>query len=364
MAAHGVVIHWGPGDFNSVSRGRILAAYVIGSTLTSTIPGISIAGEIPLVTLFTPALDAEYVYYGEAKSLNVIPTTPTGIPTPAIITRVSLELSRIPYLFIDAGSYIDPKIPLLRLSNRTIGRRIDHEDALPRGLSRRIFEEARSLGERISRGVDVVLIGESIPGGTTTAMAILEGLDFEGGKLVSSSMKSNPVELKMRVVSSALERLRNRSDPFEVNDVVGDPVHISIAGLAMGSLKNSTVLLAGGTQMLAVLALMGRIKEFDQDRVILTTTRWIIRDKGNEIVGFIRKHFEGISVAYVDLNFNDSPYWGLRAYEEGFVKEGVGAGGTALVAVLRGAPIKLLVEEICREYGRVVKLYEHSQRVQ
>jgi len=63
-----------------------LCVYVIASTKTSTIPGISLAGQAPLFTLFTPTLDVEYLYHGAPVSFPVIPTTPEGIPTPAIIT--------------------------------------------------------------------------------------------------------------------------------------------------------------------------------------------------------------------------------------------------------------------------------------
>ena len=356
LCVSGVSFLWGRRDLGFLTRGRVLAVYVIGSTLTSTIPGISIAGEMPLATLFTPALDAEYVYLGEPRSVDVIPVTPTGIPTPAIITRVSLEVSSTPYIFIDSGSYVEPRIPVIRLKSSVYGRRIDRENALPAGSSEKIFEEAYSLGERISRGLDALLIGESIPGGTTTAMAILRGLGFESSELVSSSMRNNPMDLKKKVVNEALKRLREYMSPFEINDALGDPVHIAIAGLVMGSLRNTRIILAGGTQMLAVLALIKSIeKNFDQDKILIATTRWIIKDRGREIRDFIERYFSRVSVAYTELDFGDSPHEGLRAYEEGYVKEGVGAGGTALLALCRGVSLRELIERIYSEYERVMR---------
>ena len=340
---------------NEFKKGNAIALYVIGSTLTSTIPNISIAGTIPIATLFTPALDVEYVTFGKPVTVDIIPTTPEGIPTPAIITRMALKLSKIPFMVINSGVFTTPKIPIITLPSKEVGKRIDIENALPAGTSKSLFNESKALGETFGRLADVVLIGESIPGGTTTAMAILEALGYEGRNLISSSMKMNPLSIKEEVVNKALKRLRNFEDPFVVNDVVGDPVHISIAGLALGILAtNRYVVLAGGTQMLAVLALMKSITPtFNQRKVMLATTKWIINDKGKEIIKFINDITPHISLTYINLSFEDAPFPGLKAYEEGFVKEGVGAGGTALLAIAKGAKVDELKEQIYNEYRRI-----------
>lgn len=339
----------------SAKRGKVLAVYVIGSTMTSTIPGISIAGAMPLATLFTPALDVEYLYYGRPRTVDVVPTTPAAIPTPAIITRVSLRLSRVPFLVVDAGSYIMPKMPVVVLPSRRVGGRIDVEEALPPGTSEKLVNEGRNLGATLGAVADVILIGESIPGGTTTAMAILQGLGYPGYTLVSSSTKKNPLELKRFVVSKALQRVKSEGDPLAVNDAVGDPLHISVAGLALGAIEaGSTVVLAGGTQMLAVVALMKALSpNFDHSKVVHVTTKWVYLDKGGEIMNFIRSIVPGMAFAYSVLDFSNAPYQGLRAYEEGFVKEGVGAGGTAFVAMLKGVDMGEIVEGVYEEYRRI-----------
>lgn len=350
------IVHGSP-DIDRIAYGRAVAVYVIGSTMTSTIPGISLAGSMPIATLFTPALDVEYLFYGRPVSLDIVPTTPTGIPTPAIITRVSLQLSKTPFLVVNAGSYIEPAIPRIDLPSKTVGRRIDVEDALPRGTSRRLFEEASSIGYALGSVADIVLVGESIPAGTTTAMSILLGLGYNAYSIVSSSSKDNPLELKRRVVEKAVRRLRGGEDPFTINDIVGDPLHISVAGIALGALRaEALVVLAGGTQMLAALALMKAIEQlFKQSNVILATTRWIYRDRGREIVDFVKENTPGIAVVYTDIGFEDAPSDGLRAYEEGYVKEGVGAGGTAFLAIARGVDAATLKKGIYLEYERITR---------
>uniref|UniRef100_A0A7C5UWY7 Uncharacterized protein n=1 Tax=Ignisphaera aggregans TaxID=334771 RepID=A0A7C5UWY7_9CREN len=49
---------------------KTLCIYVIASTKTSTIPGISLAGQVPLLTLFISTLDVEYLYYGTPVSFQ------------------------------------------------------------------------------------------------------------------------------------------------------------------------------------------------------------------------------------------------------------------------------------------------------
>lgn len=343
-------------SIDKIRHGRVIAIYVIGSTMTSTIPGVSIAGAMPIVTLFTPALDVEYLYNGMPITLDVIPTTPTGIPTPALITRVSLQLSRISFVVVDAGSYVPPKVPTtIALPSRCVGGRIDKENALPLGTSERLFNESKYVGSALGRVADVVLVGESIPAGTTTAMAILQALGYQGRKLVSSSMDKNPVELKKLVVDKALQKIKDGEDPFTVNDLIGDPLHISVAGIALGVIEvGSVVVLAGGTQMLAVLGLMKNIsKNFDQSKVVHATTRWIFLDKGKEMLEFIKSVAPGIGFVYSVLDFSSAPFQGLKAYEEGFVKEGVGAGGTAFIALAKGISIRDLIEGIYSEYHRI-----------
>jgi len=341
-----------------IKSGKAMAVYVIASSMTSTIPGISLAGAAPMATLFTPALDVEYLFYGKCVTLDLIPTTPTGIPTPAIITKAALHLMKIPFVVVDAGSYVEPKIPHIRLSSRCVGRRIDKEDALPSGTSRNLFEEAKNVGRILGSIANIVLIGESMPGGTTTALAILQGLGYEAYNIVSSASKVNPIELKKTIVEKALKRLKDVKDPFTVNDVVGDSLHISIAGIALGALQaGSIAILAGGTQMLAALSLMKAINPlFPQDKVVIATTRWIFADKGKEITGFLNEVLPNVSLIYVDINFADAPFEGLRAYEEGYVKEGVGAGGTASMAVIKGFGVDDLKKAIFDEYKRLVEV--------
>ena len=346
-----------PGILEHFKRRPTIFVLFIASTRTSTIPGISIAGPTPEATLYTPALDAEYLLAGRPLSLDVLPVTPDGIPTPALVSRAVLGLLRIPALIVDAGSYIEPAVPHARLPSRVVGERIDRGRALPRGRSRRLYEEAKLLGQSLSHGHNVV-VGESMPGGTTTAMAIMETLGYRARGRVSGAGPVNPHGLKLKVYEEGLRASGLRvpaNDVFEAVDSLGDPLHVSIAGFVAGALEaGSAVMLGGGTQMCSVLAILRRLGVDLEGKVILATTRWLAEDKSSDIMGLVKEVQPSVPVAVADLDFGKAPYRGLRMYEEGYVKEGVGMGGLLALAAVKGLSRDSLLEAIYREYERVM----------
>ncbi len=342
---------WAP--FAEALRGRVVFLVVVGSSRVSTIPGLSIAGSSPEATLYTPTLDAEYLLAGRPVTLDVIPVSPEGLPTPALITRAVLSAVRdVQVGVVDAGCRFEPRVPHVALPSRTMGGRIDVEPGLPRGAPESLFREARLLGASIARGLDTVMLGESIPGGTTLAAAILEALGYRGLGRVSSSSRSNPHSLRERVVKAALSRLRGGESLWEKLSEVGDPVHVSLAGAALGALDTGArVVLAGGTQMAAVLAILSALGV--TSGVAVATTPWILRDPSSDFTGLVRDVAPWAPVLYTDFSLADSRYPGLRAYEEGWVKEGVGAGGALVLAAARGFDAVEVVRLVEAEYVRV-----------
>jgi len=341
--------------------GYPLAIYIIASTRTSTIPGISIAGPSPEATLYTPALDVEYLVMGRPLTLDVIPMTPEGLPTPALITRVALSMLSIPYIVVDAGSYIDPKIPHVDLPSRVVGDRIDSGRALPLEKAEALFSEAKTLATMLVPPQGSIIVGESMPGGTTTAMAIMEALGFRAVGRVSSAGPTNPHELKKSVFMKGVERSGLRiptDDVFKAVSAVGDPLHISIAGFVAGALeRDAWILLAGGTQMCAVLAILKKMGIDLRNRVAIGTTRWIVEDPSSDIEGLVRDIAPEVPILATKLSFANAPFHGLRMYEEGFVKEGVGAGGTVIaLTILRGVDVKDVENAIYHEYRRLLEM--------
>jgi len=150
---------------------------------------------------FTPPADAEFLHYGSCKSIDMIPMTPDGKPTPALLTKAALESASIPQVIINAGSKIAPKLPYFETS-LIPGKNIAMEPGLEQSLVERAIDYGRILGRTLASCTDCLIIGESIPGGTTTALAVLKS--FGIGAHVSSSMPKNPESLKNEIVEKAL----------------------------------------------------------------------------------------------------------------------------------------------------------------
>jgi len=361
MVGFRVVGRWAAQEWLA-TKGVELVVF-IASTRVSTIPGISVAGPSPEATLYTPALDLEYLVLGKPRSAEVVPVTPDGIPTPAVLTRAVANLTKLRVLAVDAGSYLRPRIPAVVIPGGVVGGRVDIEDALPRGTARELFESSVTLGRMLGSPDFLVVVGESMPGGTTTAMVTMEVLGFRAAGRVSSSSPRNPHDIKRRVLQLALERASLKppvGDVFTAIDVFGDPLHISIAGFVAGALeRGSRILLAGGTQMGAVLAILKRLGVKLEGRVAIGTTRWVVEDGSSDILGLVSEIASEVPVLYSTISFGDSPFRGLRAYEEGYVKEGVGAGGCLVVAsLIYGLGPEELKRAIYAEYERVLDLAE------
>jgi NaMN:DMB phosphoribosyltransferase len=125
--------------------------------------------------------------------------------------------------------------------------------------------------------------------------------------------------------------------PLQIVAAVGDPMQAVAAGMAIAASRTCGVLLAGGTQMLAVHALTQAIARecalaWEPEQVVVGTTRWIAEDSTGGTVELAQ--LVGAPLLATELTFINSRYSQLRAYERGYVKEGMGAGGCAIAAHL------------------------------
>ena len=94
-------------------------------------------------------------------------------------------------------------------------------------------------------------------------------------------MPDNPTSLKEDVARAALERL-GMDDPVSVASKVADPMILFVCGMLQAATESTHVVLAGGTQMLAVLALASKLG-YDHTRAALATTSYIAEDPGIEL---------------------------------------------------------------------------------
>ena len=332
----------------SIERKHFLFSFITSYTETSEIPGITVAGADPDFIKFTPPADAEFIHYGYCKSIDIIPMTPDGKPTPALLTRASLKTANIPQVVINAGCKISPKLPYLETS-LPFGKNISTEPGLEQSSVTHAIDYGKIVGKTLASCTNCLVIGESIPGGTTTALAVMKGLGIDAR--VSSSMPKNPQSLKNEVVEKALRRSDSK-EPYDVIANVGDPMIPFVAGMLSTASEITNVILAGGTQMAAVLAL-AKTTGYDENRVAIGTTSYITGDSNANLLEVIES-ISDIPVLSVNPQLADSKFDGLRAYSEGFVKEGAGAGGVMIASLLKtGISTKKLLTLIEDEYAKI-----------
>lgn len=331
----------------------------VANTMTSTIPGVSDAGDTPELTLFTPAADAELLVLGRTVCMKGIPINPGGIPTPATLTQAALNLSGMPYHIINAGCKVVPNIPCYAVGG-TYGEAITCGHAVPE--ARRLYDMGVELGRLFARETDYLIISESCAGGTTTAMAVMMAMGVMTENLVSSSSPKNPKELKSRLVAEALEAAGTRigglsDDPLKAVECVGDPMIAVNAGMIVGACETVPVIVGGGTQMAAVMAVAARMDPSCVGKFIQGTTRWLVNDPNSDIVRIIHDIDPGIPMVYVNMDYSESPYEGLQAYEWGYIKEGVGCGGSSVGAIVSSAGrigCRELLDEVHRLYRGIL----------
>jgi len=332
----------------TMKSGRFLFSFVISYTETCEIPGITFAGADMNSIQFTPPADAEYLHYGYCKTIDKIPMTPDGKPTPGLLTKTALASSSIPHLTINAGSKVLPQLPFIE-SGLSFGKNISTTNAMTDSQVSHAVDYGRIVGRSLASLTDCLVIGESIPGGTTTALAVLRGLGFDAK--VSSSIPNNPVDLKNQIVDSALERI-DSNHPYSIVAKVGDPMIPFVAGMLSSAADVSKVMLAGGTQMNAVLAFASKIG-FNEENTVIGTTSYITNDESANFTNIVEKIVD-IPVISVNPGLENSRYSGLKAFSKGFAKEGVGAGGSIISSMIKtGNDSTKYLDLVEKEYHRL-----------
>ena len=213
----------------------------------------------------------------------------------------------------------------------------------------------KAVGERqLARRAPPIplLIAECVPGGTTTALGVLCGLGVDAAGLVSGSLRHPAHALKQTLVEAGFRSAGaalaegGDNDPLTVLSAMGDPMQALAAGLLLGAAQEEgPVLLAGGSQMVAVWALALALAPASQRgglarRAALATTRWVADEPGSDLerlLQLVSRRWQVDLLAFrAALNFLEPCHPALAAFEQGYVKEGVGAGGLAVLWELSG----------------------------
>lgn len=319
-----------------------------GSTRTAAIEGISAAGAKPALMAHTPAADAEIVEYGRTVRSPVVPVSPTGCPTPAVLSRAIRETVGFRVTVLDAGMAEPTGAPVVDFDGDPGG---DIRDPTPVPTAGDLLARARRFGASLP--AEQLYIGETIPGGTTTALGVFEALGERAS--VSSSLPENPTALKSDVVETALtasglETGDADGEPATAVRTMGDPVLPVVAGVVLGATEAGIdVTLAGGTQLLAAAALVRHAGS--QAPLTVATTSFVAADDSaavTEIADDI-----DVDLRVTDPAFDGSDHPAMAAFARGEAKEGVGMGGLLAAAVDAGVPMTAIHERIETVYDRV-----------
>lgn len=345
-------------DFVNKVRGKKpLFILVIGSTKTALVPGISAAGRNTEQLKLTPCLDADFLALKESEFNEKLPVSPSGVASPVILSKAMVDLMGLDLTVVDVGAFVKPKCDHISL-NMGVADCLTTGNALGWVKASFLFQK----GEKIASSFvnhPYVVVGECVPGGTTTALSVLCALNINAFDLVSSSSPHGNKFWKNQIVKDAL--LANSSlftlikkNPLKAVEYFGDPMQVFVAGMIKGAQKaNLPVILAGGSQMLAVYFLTKKILEYSPHDTVVATTSWITNDKNAKT----KKLAELCEAPLIssNINFLESKFEGLRAYEEGHIKEGVGAGGLMVAAALyKDVLLEDIVCEIEKVYAHVV----------
>ncbi|WP_200530205.1 nicotinate-nucleotide--dimethylbenzimidazole phosphoribosyltransferase [Halorubrum sp. LN27] len=333
-----------------------ILAVVAGTTATAAIDGISAAGADPELRRHTPSADLEIVADGRPAPSSVVPVSPSGCPTPAVVTRAVREVVGFDFVGVDAGLAVPTaptEAPVLD-AGAAPGGDVRNAEPVPdaaavfeaaRGLVPEVVAERRATAEASDADPEL-LVAETIPGGTTTALGVLTALGERPA--VSSSLAANPLETKRAVVEEGLAESGIAAgdaagDPLDALRLMGDPVLAAAAGLAVGAVERGVpVTLAGGTQLAAVAALARHAGV--ERRLPLATTSFVADDPSADVAALADDL--DLRLAATDPAFGEGDHPATAAYARGEAKEGVGMGGALALSERAGVPASDVRERV------------------
>ena len=326
---------------------------ILAGSQTAEIEGISAAGSTAVSRRYTAVADAELLLRGPVLPKRwPLPPLPAGV-SPALISYVASRFLKIKPTVICSGLLQRPPFPHVCLESSELGpsRCLSSGNAMDLGRVKLLFDGGFEIGKTLKQSL---LLTECVPGGTTTAFAVLTGLGINVHGLISGSNKNPPNELKIKLVNQGLKaaKLEKNASAIHLMAAVGDPFQPIAVGLLLGARESGQeILLGGGSQMLAVLALaLHKIESSSRsefvEKILIGTTAWLVeeslssskqRNSFIHLTNLVAKHFKinilGLASGY---RFNDSNQKVLRDYEIGYIKEGVGAGALSLLAQIKG----------------------------
>ena len=151
----------------------------------------------------TALADAEFLLFGASIDHKYkLPFLNAGV-TPALISYVCKKLIGVIPIVVPIGIEEKPYFSHLTVENNlggpakclTTGKSMNKERVLS------LYKKGLEIGKTTKQPL---FISESVPGGTTTAQAVMEAFGLNVNKLIGSSLINAPRNLKTKVIKSCL----------------------------------------------------------------------------------------------------------------------------------------------------------------
>jgi len=333
---------------DSLPEGK--ADFLLAASVTKTcnIEGITqagIPGKIPL----TPTLDAEFITTQKLFSMPDLAETPSGVPTPALITRAVANLHPFSSIeILDLGLEVKPEQTELHCFD------INPSDSIATAANinaKEVFAKGMAFGQSYELKGTYLILGESTPSGTTTAAASALALGYECRDDFSSSFLNVPTDVKNETINQALSLIDDSMDNFAKLSLVSDNMLLFSAGFLLEASRRFHVVLAGGTQMAACLLIADKLREdvlmrLKSENITLATTAWVAKDKNSNIKHILEQLSYTPHAIYTEFSFANAEIPILKKYDEGEAKEGVGAGAALAYANTNSITNKEVLEAV------------------
>jgi len=312
---------------DSLPNGK--ADFLLAASVTKTcqIEGITQVG-IPGKILLTPTLDAEFITAQKLFSIPVLTKMPNSAPSPVLITRAVHNLDEFSSIeILDLGLEIKPEQTLLHNFD------INPSDSIVEGANidaKEVFSKGMAFGKSYELKGSYLILGESIPSGTTTAMATALALEYDVADDFSFSFLDVPEDIRNQTINTALSNITEEMDNFEKLSLVSDNMLIFCAGFLLEASRRFHIILAGGTQMATCLLIADKLREdvlmqLKSDNITLATTSCISQDENSNIKHILEQLSYTPHAIYTSFSFANTEIPMLKKYDEGRGKEGVGA---------------------------------------
>ena len=353
---------------DNISRaGNGLFLLCTGGTRTSDCEGISAAGASSTDRRLTPALDAEALVLGHTLSAAQLPVSPDGIASPVVISRALVNKLKMQSLVVNSGCFAAPMVDCLRIADEPANC-LSTGAAMTKEHTEMLFEKGIELGKKISLKHDFLTLAECVPGGTTTALAVLKALGHAVEGMTSSSLPTANHNQKLELVLSGLQRSDYNTSDFCVDPLlavaaVGDPVQATLAGVVIGASQRIPILMGGGSQMIAIWTLVQSLNKVHRfgvanENIFILSTKWVGFDPSAAVGKLANVVGAPFAVAFPEFRF--SRHAGLQAYEDGHVKEGAGAGASLCLAFMNDFSHESVLHAIDAEYDLLINQVTHA----